>query len=246
MKTWRWTLFMVAGGALAFACNGEETTEDDTVGPTTSTGGSTTTTTTSSTATSSSTGGPMSCYDENSALNAPGDQTLVGLAHCTAMQITGLLDACASMTSTAETCMAFETANQECWDCIFAVDMTGNSDGSTPVLNVFQNAAMETLAVVSVAACESVAQGQAQCGPILTDFIFCIQTACGACEDAEFGACATEAQAGICSMAAGAVTPECQMVLDTADATPSPQCDGADFAETYTNVATYFCGPMMP
>ena len=244
MKTWRWTLLMAAAGALAFACNGEET-EETTAGPsTTSTGGSTTTTTTTTSVTSSSTGGQMGCYDENSALNAPGDQTLVGLDHCTAMQITGLLDACASMSSTAQTCMDFETANQACWDCIFAVDpMMGNSDNSTPVLNVFQNSAMETLAVVSVAACESVAQGQPQCGPILTDFIFCIQTACGSCEDAAFGACATEAQAGICAMAAGAVTAECQMVLDTADMMPSPQCDGADFAETYTNVATYFCGP---
>lgn len=63
MKTWRWTLFLVSAGALAFACNGDETTEDDTGPTTTSTGGATGSVTASSTSVmmQSSSTGMMGC-----------------------------------------------------------------------------------------------------------------------------------------------------------------------------------------
>jgi hypothetical protein len=180
----------------------------------------------------------MGCYQEGSALLAPGDQTLTNLNLCTAQQITDFYTACLDAAADMTTCMNYETANQGCFDCILPVDMMGNSAGSTPVL-----LPGEMFIYANVYACEAAAQMKPQCGPPASQYFFCLRTACETCpegDQAAQDACLAQAEAGVCATAAAAITMECETVF--ADML-SPQCDAMDFQGFYNNIATYFCGP---
>jgi hypothetical protein len=182
------------------------------------------------------------CYAEEAALNPPGNATLVGLGLCTSSQITEYLAACFGAAASEETCMVFteNTLNDGCHDCVNAVDTNGNSAGSTPVINAFQTPD-GVLAVPNVLACEAAAQGAPECGPPLSDVVFCYQTACSECSEDAFQECAQWSLdvEGICSTIGlpAACTSSVDFDIE------SPQCAGDSFEAVFTNIANYFCGP---
>jgi len=182
------------------------------------------------------------CYAEEAALNAPGNVTLVGLDLCTATQVTEYLAACFGALATEATCAVFteNALNDGCYNCINAVDANGNSAGSTPVINAFPTAG-GVLAAPNLLACESAAQGAPECGPALSDFVFCYQTACSECDEDAFQECAQwslDAE-GICSTLPLPAACTSSVDLDI----KSPQCAGDTFETVFTSIANYFCGP---
>jgi len=137
--------------------------------------------------------------------------------------------------------MAFsdDAANDGCIGCMQAVDENGNSAGSPAVLNFFETSQGQ-FAVVNTAACESAAQGHAECGGAISDVVFCYQTACGECDDPDFQGCAewSLGAEGICAQIP--VPDGCEKVDLNVD---SPECAGDDFASLFVSVGNYFCGP---
>lgn len=237
MKSILLSAVAVLGLSVAVGCT--TTTSDGTGGG--GEGGSGTggdATTTSNVSTTSGTGGGTvapACYDDGAALDAPGATTEVGQNVCASTQVSGFFAACIGEGATNETCTAFDgdTANAECLDCILGTA----ADGLSPAL-----IATQTSVYLNTFACQAAAMNLPQCGPQVSDIVFCAQTACGDCEaDADFNACIDWALGteGICGDLPLDAACEPVLAVETLD----PRCTGSGFEAGYNNIANYFCGP---
>jgi hypothetical protein len=194
--------------------------------------------TTSNVTTTSGVGGgtvaPL-CYDDAGALDAPGATTTVGQGVCASTQVDGFWTACFDDAATEEGCGTFsdDTANAACLDCILGTA----PDGLSPVLFVTQDGS----AYLNTFACQAAAMNLPQCGPEVSDLVFCAQTACSVCDDTEFSECIDWALGaeGICGELP--LDAACEPIL--AAETLDPRCTGADFEARYTSMSNYICGP---
>jgi len=185
----------------------------------------------------------MDCYDESLAYLAPGNTAFASLNLCTATQVAGFYAACLAPSATNATCDAYfdNAANAACIDCILPVNQNGNSAGSTPPILLYEDSAGYLYPLVNQAGCDSVAKGLPTCAGPTSDLLLCMTSACADCTtQVDLDACAD-----------GAIVPPniCATITIPASCNPvafgpiSPQCDGMNFQERYTNVTNYMCGP---
>ena len=185
------------------------------------------------------------CFSDGDALLLNDTTTVVNQNLCDAGEVDGFLTACLSETSTETTCNAYidDAATQPCAGCLLGADFSVDPAVASGESAVLLSGAMYTF--LNQFACEAAAQGlAAECSNPVSQFVFCGQTACEACdlEGTDFGDCIDYALTSPDSICVQTVTipAACDAVLNAEML--SPECDGAAFEDTYANMGDFFCG----
>lgn len=155
---------------------------------------------------------------------------------CTAQDLANLYASCFGAEATNDTCNAYQASSPSCASCVLSAS-TDSSWGPIVVYSdttIINQPGCLALVDASATACAESAEAQTECEQALCD------SSCPVSDSASFAAwqqCAAEADDGAC---AGYDAPclDAAVGADGGDAA----CGGADFATTFTNVATVFCG----
>ena len=153
---------------------------------------------------------------------------------CTASDLANLYAACFGATASSDTCSSYQSSSPTCASCV----LSASRDPTWGPIVVFNNTTTINqpgcIALVDPAAgaCAESAQAQAECEHALCD------SNCPVSDSTSLAAwqqCTAQAGAGACS----AYDSTC---LNAAEDAGGSACGGADFATTFKNVATVFCG----
>ena len=176
------------------------------------------------------------CYEEADALAIQGTSPSTGRGLCTDAQLTALQTAC--LGGSAAGCDAAIAANTACARCVFGA-LAGDNPATTPLPALIPVSADSVSP--NIAACAALVIGRPDCAVALTQQVVCTSSACSTCADqASDDACTATAEGAICRTTVNA---GCNTAVNAAQATWAPVCRGTTFADTYTKVARYLCGP---
>lgn len=185
---------------------------------------------------------PAGCYDEGEAISLAKDTKppQPGANVCSPAQIDAFLKACLGTTSDATRCKAFTDAaeNKACRACISG-DAT---DRRMPVLLPANQAGTRVYA--NTGSCGYAVIGKPECAIPAASSLMCRASACDSCAANDTPAkttCDAAARAGICKQYEESKA--CTDAATAGKAQIDAVCRGADFAGSFTKVATYLCGP---
>lgn len=175
------------------------------------------------------------CYDPSTAEVLQAKAPVKGQNVCSPAAIEAVRVACLASASAAA-CKSAIDANKDCARCILGA-LGGEKPASTRAPVVLPAGGATT--VINVAACASIVVGRPDCALPLSKQAACTSSACNTCAGAESASCSAAASCGACANVA--YSPECTAAVADASAWEA-KCRGQNQVETYTKVASFFCG----